>query len=400
MQETSFSELDNVENLHEQSSYYSRPRPIAAVREQSVSWTHTMRHGSRVQPCSIQLATLENALLLIRDGIDGLIITNDNHILRESRLFSAMEDEKIATIVKEMMSQTSACFDQALVGFDGAWTNYYHWIIFALGRSRMTVQHANLTCPILVPSYAHRHQQNQNSEDCYMRLAYTETVWNESQCLFGLDQQIRPLPDGCYRVKKLLYSWSSQTYPTAITEHPSFYRSVAQIQTAITQEPEPSKSQNTRKICIVRKCEPRIPPEVSDWLTPWLQTQGIELISLETQSLSQQIQIFSESSHIISPHGAGLTNLLLTANRRISVLELNRSFPGEEKLRPWFYILSVNIGHIYWFINFDDQLSQAKLQAGIRRFLDSDPGQTELNPAMVPWADRRAQLCDHNPSNS
>ena len=41
-----------------------------------------------------------------------------------------------------------------------------------------------------------------------------------------------------------------------------------------------------------------------------LALKGWETVSLETMSIAEQIKIFSQASHILAPHGAGLVNLI------------------------------------------------------------------------------------------
>jgi capsular polysaccharide biosynthesis protein len=40
-----------------------------------------------------------------------------------------------------------------------------------------------------------------------------------------------------------------------------------------------------------------------------LAAAGFEIVQLSPLSVAEQIRIFAEASHIISPHGAGLTNI-------------------------------------------------------------------------------------------
>jgi hypothetical protein len=63
-----------------------------------------------------------------------------------------------------------------------------------------------------------------------------------------------------------------------------------------------------RKIYIIRSGSRRILNE--SLLIDFLKKYGFEFLYLENLSQYQQAEIFAQSSHIIAPHGAGLTNLI------------------------------------------------------------------------------------------
>ena len=399
IQEISFLDLAGRIDLSLQPHHHKRPAPRAAIKQQSSRWSETMRHGQDIQPCNIQIAILENAYLFVKDGIDGLIVTEKKQILRESGLFASMDKTEMEETIGNALNQDHAelpTIEVGLAGFDGAWTNYYHWIIFALTRSRLTLDLTDQEMPLLIPSYTHRKNILALQDKIYKKISYSHSVWSDSLRLFSLDNQIQQLADGCYRVKRLAYSWSDKPYPTAITEHPAFYSSIRNLSfyreslqrnaTVISPEQSANASISRRKICIIRESEPRIPAEVNAWLSSWLESKGVQLVQLEKLDLEQQIEIFNESSHIIAPHGAGLTNLIL-ATSRVSILEFNRLFPGESRIRPWFYLLSANMSHDYWFIDIGDALPEATLKAGIQRFLDSSPKPWAAGEQSIPWAD-------------
>ena len=71
-----------------------------------------------------------------------------------------------------------------------------------------------------------------------------------------------------------------------------------------------------------------------------LALKGWEQITLENLTLTEQVQIFKEASHILSPHGAGLVNTLW-CQPGTKVIELqHKKFIGK-KVYP---ILSQHLG--------------------------------------------------------
>ena len=74
-----------------------------------------------------------------------------------------------------------------------------------------------------------------------------------------------------------------------------------------------------------------------------LKSYGFKKYSLEDMSIEEQIELFYDASCVISPHGAGLTNIIFS--EKINVLEM---FPGSGML-PHYYFLSKSIGHNYTY---------------------------------------------------
>jgi len=88
---------------------------------------------------------------------------------------------------------------------------------------------------------------------------------------------------------------------------------------------------------------------------PFIENKGFKKIYLEDFSFSEQVQLFNQAEVIISPHGAGLTNLIF-CNSETKVLEL---FPYCEELEPCYAIISKLLSLSYYYLqeekNFDDK---------------------------------------------
>lgn len=77
-----------------------------------------------------------------------------------------------------------------------------------------------------------------------------------------------------------------------------------------------------------------------------LSSHGFEAVALEGLSLEAQINLFSQASHIVAVHGAGLTNLLHA--ERASVLEIHSENHG---IRPdYFQIASINHCNYFHYV--------------------------------------------------
>ena len=68
--------------------------------------------------------------------------------------------------------------------------------------------------------------------------------------------------------------------------------------------------------------------------------KGWETVDLDTMSIKEQVQTFAEATHIVSPHGAGLVNLLW-CQEGTNVFELTHKAFFEKKVYP---VLSHHLG--------------------------------------------------------
>ena len=80
-------------------------------------------------------------------------------------------------------------------------------------------------------------------------------------------------------------------------------------------------------------------------LLPILHQHGFTLIFAENLSLPDQIRLFRNAEAIVSPHGAGLTNMIFSPPGT-SVLELFAT----DTIRTCYWALSHELGHPYRFL--------------------------------------------------
>jgi capsular polysaccharide biosynthesis protein len=78
-------------------------------------------------------------------------------------------------------------------------------------------------------------------------------------------------------------------------------------------------SSQQRRLYVARSGRRRITNE--PMLFRMLQAYGFEFVPDRPRTLSQQIELFGSASHVVSPHGAGLSNIIW-ANDAIRILEL------------------------------------------------------------------------------
>ena len=79
-----------------------------------------------------------------------------------------------------------------------------------------------------------------------------------------------------------------------------------------------------------------------------LEPLGFEVCALESLSFAEQVELFANASHIVAPHGAGLTNLLFSNNA--CVIELFSSGHG---IRSDYYQICLALDHRYRGLSFE-----------------------------------------------
>ena len=100
-----------------------------------------------------------------------------------------------------------------------------------------------------------------------------------------------------------------------------------------------------------------------------LNLKGWETVVLENMTIKDQIKIFSEASHVVAAHGAGLTNLLW-CQPGTKVLEINQKSEIHKKVYP-LLSHSLNLEHkLYLADVVPIPKEDGKKPKGIKRFSD------------------------------
>lgn len=93
-----------------------------------------------------------------------------------------------------------------------------------------------------------------------------------------------------------------------------------------------------------------------DELINELRGRGFEVLIMENLSFPDQLEAVRNARVIVSPHGAGLTNIMF-ARRGIDVVEImNPGFPNSD-----YYALASSLGHRYWLYEARDIKDEAPI---------------------------------------
>lgn len=198
------------------------------------------------------------------------------------------------------------------------WRNYYHWTLECLPRM------------LGVETY-----REQTGESPTIILPPKPTSWiRESLELVGIDENTTgTLEPGLTRVTRLIVP----SYPTPSRTECHWLRKRVHDRIDpfnINTDEYPSRIYISRRNANVR----RIKNE--DALLPVLSEYDIEPYALETLTVAEQARLFANADFVVSPHGAGLANLVYGTSP--TVLEL---FGFKEKAT--FYRLAKLMGFEY-----------------------------------------------------
>lgn len=254
--------------LSDHVTYFAGPLVLAALRNAAVS-----RDGCYV-------FTERNELF--RESVDRLSFMEDLFASRPN-----LEAELEATPTEPAPDTVAVLGAQRAV-------NYFHWWIDVLPKCWMLGNSPYRQCHLLTPPL-------------------TQAFQHESLRLLG--QHATPLTRPLQRFRQticmrgLTYG-SSQAISPQVAEFAQWCRAKLDL----------TPSRRSRKLFLSRR-RARTRKLVNEREILALLGPDFELIELETLSVEEQAQLFSQADAIVAPHGAGLTNLLF-CTQPTPVLEL------------------------------------------------------------------------------
>ncbi len=105
-------------------------------------------------------------------------------------------------------------------------------------------------------------------------------------------------------------------------------------------------------------------------LVPMMQKGGFELVAMEDLTFEEQIRLMGETSVLMAPHGAGLTNMLFCAPGTQVIEIAEPRYPN-----PNFYAIAAAMGLTYWKV--DGAFAGSKDVHRLDRDLSVDPARVE-----------------------
>lgn len=362
------NDLHVQETVFTQPAAIHRPAPIPAYLGQSyqpliAGMDPYAANGEALfdnfPEVEFRMHTVENGYVVMGNGIDGVVLTDDQMAIEEISCFadqSALEPNAIHLQNAEIKGE----FDEIFVGFDAAWRNYYHWLCYGLSKMWYANTLVSPECKIVAPAYAELTADQP--------AVFTQQVYEKSISTVGLSDRLTFLVPGVYRAKRIKFLWHFPRMPEMVAHLSPFHQYFNEVAKKI----EPVEGL-PEYVLISREesNEPRLDAGQTELLTRVATKFGFKKAILGRMSFAEQCNLFKNAKMIIAPHGAGLANMLF-AGPNLKVLEINKFLAGQNHLRPCFYIFASVRNQNYMFLNSDtDQLTEQTLSEAIIRLLDA-----------------------------
>lgn len=303
--------------------------PGTVVSETSVSLDDMVcrQFVREYQGCHAQHFILRDALVVSGLGSDGMVIDAEDCVIAETSAFARLNSAP-QTVPDGCVIHSEPIKKLALY-FDCAWTNYYHFLLFGIGKFNRLSDLVPADVPTLLPALEQAFERN----EVKMSRATVDRI---------LDLTVRTrstltLASGAHRVGEVHLFWSDTHPPTDIFETQRFLAPFRAMVPAL--DPEPPTGARRRLMIRRGGPDPRMGEAEAVMAESLARDLGFETLVLETLTFDQQVAAFANAEAVIAPHGAGLANLVF-ADPSCLVVELNRRMAGEDLLRPWFYQLA------------------------------------------------------------
>lgn len=216
--------------------------------------------------------------------------------------------------------------------------NYHHWLVECLPRLRYAFEWGELAdCWVVVPGRMSPFQR-------------------DSLQLLGLDsRRLLPFDGQTWRFEQLYFPSIGVFSPVELGW--------------LRQRLYRPKGGATRRLYISRRDAQtrRLWNEEALW--PILGRHGFEVLTLTGRTVAEQLELFATASHIMGPHGAGLTNLLF-APAGATLIELTPN----DQINHCFWLLANSNQHRYTFLtgpivnqNRDFTIAPAQLDQLLRK---------------------------------
>lgn len=215
------------------------------------------------------------------------------HLVPEVQFDGEQYHEKHATI--ELSSTDFARVDNAVSMLSGFDENYYHYLIFFLTKLDPSVFFApqwdnKSRLPFVIAPHALEEYQ----ADSVARLCD----------IFGAPC-ITLEEKACIRVRNLAFPIISAY--GGLFPHPIIKRLLGILEKSFSSGRIPERN---RKLYISRRDSNNRKLENEEEVEALVASHGFEIVSLTGMPLAKQIELFAGATHVISPHGAGLTNIV------------------------------------------------------------------------------------------
>lgn len=271
----------------------------------------------------LKLFTIKDAYFAVFPGLDGVIFNSDGIIVEEPSCF--FNKGQLPHLFSH--AEIKKPLENVFVGFDAACHNYYHWLLYAISKTQLA--NAMLPSDTILALPSHR-SLFENRYCVYSQETYTQ-ILNAT----ALADRVTFLDYGIYPVKNLQFFWQKPIMPELYLT----FEEVHYFFDQISVEPDPSLPEYFY-ISREQNSNARINTEEQQIIDSVLEDKSISKIYLEKMDFLTQVRLFRRAKLVISPHGAGLANMVF-APKNVALLELNRKLGNARHLRNCFYLITL-----------------------------------------------------------
>jgi capsular polysaccharide biosynthesis protein len=260
---------------------------------------------------SLYLNAVGDDIGIVKDG-KGAVVTRSG-VIRVHRAFLDIDYGPYSEFRTALVRSRKRTYYPRVVSlWTHPWSTYYHWLIDVAPKIAAAKQHFGSDMDQLIFTYP-RVLTSYEADTLEMLSVPLSKIVNPHRMgeISSAEIFVLPLP-GFHKISPRIFKLR-QIFAT------------------------PLLSQR-RRLYIARSGRRRISNEAD--LFQMLMRHGFEFISDSPRTVSQQISLFASASHIISPHGAALSNILWVGEGA-RVLELAAS-----KYAPNFFVTLASMLHI------------------------------------------------------
>lgn len=280
---------------------------------------------------------LENVYFTIKDGMDGVIITDDFYAIKESMANCPNHD----FLRKDLPNiEDIELLDEVFLSFDAQWMQYDCWMGYCLSKAYLAGKYTPEQVKIVIPEYR---------ENTSIPHPISKELYDQSIEKSGLNKRILKLKDGIYKARKLSYFWPNNYLPQSYYNFSDSKAVFSHLnkQTKYREDLPPRFfiSQNSNM-------KPVLNNQENQKIQAILQELNIPSVDLNTISWDDQITLFSQAELIITPHRPELVNLLF-CQKDTEILEFTRSANRQNYLPAWPYLIASSNRLQYSFFDLD-----------------------------------------------
>ncbi len=255
---------------------------------------------------------------------------------------SSLDLKRVIKSTLGILKSPSHIIKQAIWAHDGWSCGYYHWFADVLPK---LLHWKNLNMPLyplLLPKYFYSSEFVRSSLQI---LGFPVIFFENESSIF---------------VKKL---WSIHNFGTS-----GNYDSTLLRQVSSTFRDYFSTSSGLDKIWISRRDAPKrfVSNEIE--LTHLFEKENISMIQTGSKTLQEQVELFSNSTLLMSIHGTGLANMLWMPSGS-AVLEIRRT---GDSTNNCFYSMAQALGHHYFYLLAEDITGRENSHTAVYSLQPSD----------------------------